>query len=69
MTDHSTRWSQVDSGEDSRGVEVVRATPADSEGVSATDAYEVDDGVVLFDIDNPLAWVEADDAVSLSRMV
>jgi len=24
--------------------------------------------VVLFDIDNPLAWVEADDVVSLSRM-
>ena len=68
MTDHSRRRTEADSGDESRGVGAVRAAPADSDGVAATDAYEVDDGVVLFDIDNPLAWVEADDAIQLSRM-
>jgi hypothetical protein len=30
-------------------------------------AYEVDDGVVFYDVDNPLAWVEAARAVPLSE--
>ena len=39
---------------------------------SASDAarvgtYEVDGGVVLYDVDNPLAWVEAARAVPLSE--
>lgn len=72
MTDHTSRRDSesggvVDRGDSSASADL-RAAPADPEAVAATDAYEVDEGVVLFDIENPLAWVEADDAVSLSRM-
>lgn len=71
MTDYTTRRGGIgsergDAAGDTPGG--VRAAPGDTEGVAATDAYELDDSVVLFDIDNPLAWVEADDAVSLGRM-
>ena len=72
MTDHTTRRN-LDPGEgvecgETSGPASLRAAPADTEGVATTDAYEVEDGVVLFDIENPLAWVEADDAVPLGRM-
>jgi len=67
MTDQPSSRGEADSG-DSHEAVAVRPAPEESTGVAATDAYEVDDGVVLFDVDNPLAWVEADAAVSLSRM-
>ncbi|WP_123537415.1 DUF7331 family protein [Halosimplex salinum] len=67
MTDHTTHGSQVDSGESEPAADV-RTVPADTEGVASTDAYEVEDGVVLFDVENPLAWVEADDAIALGQM-
>lgn len=67
MTDHTTRRDVADSGESDAPADL-RATPADPEGVASTDAYEVEDGVVLFDTENPLAWVEADDAVALGQM-
>jgi hypothetical protein len=38
--------------------------PAHPGGV---EAYEDDGSVVLFDADNPLAWVETTDAVRLSE--
>lgn len=65
MTDHTRRRDVLDSGESDADV---RAAPGDTVGVAATDAYEVDDGVVLFDVENPLAWVEADDAIALGKM-
>lgn len=72
MTDHTSRRDSESGGVVQRGDSSasadLRATPADTQGVAATDAYVVEEGVVLFDIDNPLAWVEADDAVPLSRM-
>lgn len=69
MTDRTTRRDVARSGSgDSAAPGDVRAAPADTEGVAATDAYEHEDGVVLFDVDNPLAWVEADDAVALGQM-
>jgi len=37
----------------------------DRDGVATVEAYEVEDGVVLHDAANPLAWVEATVAVSL----
>lgn len=40
--------------------------PADPEGVETIEAYEVENGVVLYDAENPLAWVEATRAVRLS---
>jgi len=67
MTDHATRPGEADSAESQPSADV-RVAPADPEGVAATDAYEVDGGVVLFDTENPLAWVESDDALALGRM-
>ena len=67
MTDHTTRRGVLDSG-DSEPSADVRVAPADTDGVAATDAYEVEGGVVLFDVENPLAWVEADDTIALGQM-
>ncbi|MFB6305044.1 MAG: hypothetical protein ABEH47_07750 [Haloferacaceae archaeon] len=36
-------------------------------GTETVEAYEVDDGVVLYDAENPLAWVEASTAVVLAE--
>lgn len=36
-------------------------------GTSTVEAYEVDDGVVLHDAEEPFAWVEASDAVDLTE--
>ena len=67
MTDHTTRRDVLNSG-DSEPSADVRVAPVDTDGVASTDAYEVEDGVVLFDIENPLAWVEAGDALALEQM-
>lgn len=39
--------------------------PAVADAVEATEAYETDEGVVFYDAENPLAWVQADHAVDL----
>jgi len=36
--------------------------------LEATGAYEAGDGLVLYDTERPLAWVESDSAVSLDEM-
>lgn len=36
-------------------------------GAVAVEAYETDGNVVLFDAENPLAWLEAGSAVSLQE--
>jgi hypothetical protein len=33
-----------------------------------TGAYETDEGTVIYDIDEPLAWVQGDNAVALIEM-
>ena len=44
--------------------------PADSDAVDAeVEVYEDDGNVVLFDADNPLAWVEASRTVRLADAV
>jgi len=50
---------------DKRGADV--KTTADG-ALEATGAYEADDGVVLYDTERPLAWVQSDNAVSLDEM-
>jgi hypothetical protein len=65
MTDDTTRRTAMDSV-DGASSAAVGDVPGQTPALGATDAYEVEDGVVLFDVDNPLAWVEADDAVALS---
>jgi len=44
------------------------AAPArlgEASGLAAVESYEVDGGVVFYDPQNPLAWVEAEGTVSL----
>lgn len=36
--------------------------------LDATGVYEIAGGVVLYDTERPLAWVQADNAVELSEM-
>jgi hypothetical protein len=57
MTDHPA---------DADGLEAQRREPT-APGAETVEAYDVDDGVVLYDAQNPLAWVEASTAVTLSE--
>jgi len=41
---------------------------AEPAGVATVESYEVDGGVVFYDAENPLAWVETTRAVSLSDL-
>jgi hypothetical protein len=41
--------------------------PADPAGVETIEAYETDGGVVLYDAENPLAWVETTLSVRLDE--
>ena len=43
------------------------AEPAVSEAVRSTESYEVRNGVVFYDADNPLAWLQADHVVDLDE--
>jgi len=65
MSDYSEQGDEVDS-EDGR--DVVGVEPADHERVACTEAYEQDGQVVLYDAENPLAWIEATNAVEIERM-
>jgi hypothetical protein len=65
MTDRWRRDSTVDSGGNS-GI-VGPDVPTDGD-VDCTEAYEQDDLVVLYDAENPLAWIEADSAVEVETM-
>lgn len=42
-----------------------RSEPAVSDAVEATETYETDEGVVFYDADNPLAWLQSRDTVRL----
>lgn len=39
-----------------------------SDGLDATGAYETAGEVVLYDTEQPLAWIQADNAVELAEM-
>jgi len=45
-----------------------RTDAAEPAGVATVESYEVDGGVVFYDAENPLAWVETTRAVSLSDL-
>lgn len=55
MSDHvdAGRWDRAD---DRR---------PDHDGIDTVEAYEIEDGTVLYDAENPLAWVESSTAVSV----
>ncbi len=38
---------------------------AGAEAIRSVESYEADDGVVFYDSDNPLAWLQSDDVVDL----
>lgn len=40
-------------------------TDADSSALDATGVYETEAGVVLYDTEQPLAWVQSDHAIPL----
>ncbi|MFW5973884.1 MAG: DUF7331 family protein [Natrialbaceae archaeon] len=40
-----------------------------NDGLDATGAYETGGEVVLYDTEEPLAWIQADNAVELTEMV
>jgi hypothetical protein len=56
MTDRADGTAELDSAAETR-------KPGVSEAVETVEAYETDDGVVIYDAENPLAWVQADAAV------
>lgn len=51
---------------DSDGVEAPGREGTDT-GAETVESYETDDGVVLYDAERPLAWVESETAVRLAN--
>lgn len=55
-----------DSNADADGVET--DAPATGAGELVVEAYETEEGVVFYDADNPLAWVQTDTTVALDGL-
>ncbi|MFW6321078.1 MAG: DUF7331 family protein [Halohasta sp.] len=45
-----------------------RPDASELDGNATVESYEVDGGVVFYDAENPLAWVETTQAVTLSDL-
>ncbi len=43
------------------------AETADKEAIRSTEAYEAKNGVVFYDSDNPLAWLQSDHVFDLDE--
>jgi hypothetical protein len=58
MSDHvdAGRWDSAD------------ARRPDHGGPDTVELYEVEDGTVLYDAENPLAWVESSTAVPIQEL-
>ncbi len=62
----------IDEGElagEARVHEAAETGQSDDGSLNATGVYEASGGVVLYDSEQPLAWVQADNAVPLTEMV
>ncbi|UPM44160.1 DUF7331 family protein [Halocatena salina] len=46
-----------------------RAESPGSDAIATTEAYETEEGVVFYDADNPLAWIQACSAIRLDDAV
>ena len=44
-----------------------REVASDLDGITTIEAYETEEGVVFYDAENPLAWVEATRTLSLEE--
>lgn len=60
MPDPDTKTEQ-DSAEE-------RPEPVIVDAVETTESYETDEGVVFYDAENPLAWIQAEDVVDLDEV-
>jgi hypothetical protein len=49
--------------EDAERIAAPTAGPEDA--IATTEAYEIDEGIVLYDAENPLAWIQSTDATRL----
>ncbi|MFW5924129.1 MAG: DUF7331 family protein [archaeon] len=43
----------------------VDRTPDEPDALASIEAYETENGVVIYDAENPLAWLESSQTVSL----
>ncbi|MFT4890833.1 MAG: hypothetical protein ACI9YT_001754 [Halobacteriales archaeon] len=43
----------------------VDRTPDEPDAVASVEAYETEDGVVIYDAENPLAWLESSSAIPI----
>jgi hypothetical protein len=68
MTDHSTQGDAGDSGEQVRPVGPEPVAAGSDGGDARTAAYEQEGVVVLYDTENPLAWIEAGNTVEVGQM-
>lgn len=60
MPDPDTKAEQ-DSAEE-------RPEPVVADAVETTESYETEEGVVFYDAENPLAWIQAEDVVDLDEV-
>lgn len=58
MSDHAK-------GDAAHGETDGRSEPDRTEAVEATETYRTDEGTVFYDAENPLAWLQIDDPLSL----
>jgi len=49
------------------GTEIEPEERPPEETVDFVETYETDDGIVFYDVDNPLAWLESDQVVPLDE--
>ena len=61
MIDVSTRVNDDDSADSSE-------PRSDPEGTATIESYETEDGVVFYDAENPLAWVETSQPLVLDDL-
>uniref|UniRef100_A0A7D6GQ33 Uncharacterized protein n=2 Tax=Natrinema zhouii TaxID=1710539 RepID=A0A7D6GQ33_9EURY len=45
-----------------------REPSSEPEGTATIESYEIDDGVVFYDAENPLAWVETSQTLTLEDL-
>lgn len=57
MADHANedRWKNRDAARE----------PTTTDGAETVESYEIEEGIVFYDAENPLAWVESNAAVPL----
>lgn len=60
MPDHETRADQDSTGR--------IPGPAAADAVETTESYETEEGVVFYDAENPLAWIQAETVFDLEGM-